>query len=350
MTNSRTIKAASIIFLLAILGAGCDLFSSFDGSWNHGTPRIGEYRPLAWTHNDRLLVEHIPKNDEGSWLFDLAGLYSIDLTGSDLRPVVLNREIGGTIAYAVVSPDGSWIAFAGGGHINLVRTDGTGLAPVIPYPGRVVPGFSWSPDGEWLVYNAIYMDDSHESGLWVVRAKNPEERYQLAWPTEWRERCPHCESEPAVPTGWGMFGPQWLANSSLIAYVPGQQMYQIAVHDRDKARVEFVLTLSPIYGNVHDLRYSHAANKLAFTTMRSQKSTELQTGVLRPDGTSLQWFRHTGDHPIWSPDGRRIAYRRYDLEMDARPCRAGMDEIWIMNADGRNRLQVTHSNRKPYCS
>jgi hypothetical protein len=60
---------------------------------------------------------------------------------------------------------------------------------------------------------------------------------------------------------------------------------------------------------------------------------------MNPDGSAQT--RLTTDplwdaEPEWSPDGTKIAFMQYDLQTLGR-------ELWVMNRDGSNQEQVTHS-------
>ena len=49
-----------------------------------------------------------------------------------------------------------------------------------------------------------------------------------------------------------------------------------------------------------------------------------------------------GVYPVWSPDGSMIAYVKYDLwgsEED------GDGQLWVMNADGTGKKQLTFVRR-----
>lgn len=71
-------------------------------------------------------------------------------------------------------------------------------------------------------------------------------------------------------------------------------------------------------------------------------STELFVlNVAKGVVTQLTWnFRGAGDSdPTWSPNGKQIAFTSD---------RMGRDDIWMVNSNGRNAVQVTH--RPPYMS
>jgi len=82
------------------------------------------------------------------------GLFIADATGQDPpRPVRIatggNLEPGIGVAEAQWSPDGSLIAFRGGGHVFVVRPDGTDLHRIAD---GYVYGLAWSPDSLSLAF------------------------------------------------------------------------------------------------------------------------------------------------------------------------------------------------------
>ena len=347
------ISRVAVIIALAIL-TGCGFLGEDEDEDPYlgirpPYPQVGQYRVADWGPTNRLLVWHTPKKNDGEWIWDSAGLYSMKIDGSDLIPVALNSEVGGTVFEdaAQWSPDGEWIAFAGGGYIYRVRPDGSELTRLVPYPGMVVPGLSWSPDSQWLVYNAIYMDDWSESGLWIVNVFDPDERRQLRWPENWREQCPHCVREADV-RGWSMFMPQWLPDGNTIAYIPGEVHNLIALYDTMTARVDFLFGLNE-GRSIHSLDFSREGDHFVFYAHSTNRDPDLPLGIVRRDAGDYRWIRNGGTNPVWSPDKRKIAFLRYDSAMNVHPCRAGMDEVWVTSVDGRKRRQVTHSNRKPLC-
>jgi Tol biopolymer transport system component len=60
-----------------------------------------------------------------------------------------------------------------------------------------------------------------------------------------------------------------------------------------------------------------------------------QVYVINPDGTGLRKLTSSGKNyrPRWSPDGKRMVYvHQVGAQRD----------LWVMNADGSNKVQVTH--------
>lgn len=81
-----------------------------------------------------LLVKRSPNN---LWIIDLG-------KGTDLR---ITSDFG---QMPVWSPDGSKIAFSGGGGLSIKASNGLGMTETL-LPGAVFP-YSWSPDGGFLVF------------------------------------------------------------------------------------------------------------------------------------------------------------------------------------------------------
>jgi dipeptidyl aminopeptidase/acylaminoacyl peptidase len=83
--------------------------------------------------------------------------------------------------------------------------------------------------------------------------------------------------------------------------------------------------------------WSPDGTKLAFEGVRPfQSANNADIWIVNPDGTGLTNVTQTDDsweeYPAWSPDGSRIAFDAND----------GADtEIFVMNPDGSNRLQLT---------
>lgn len=75
-------------------------------------------------------------------------------------------------------------------------------------------------------------------------------------------------------------------------------------------------------------------SKIAF---QSNRSGDMEIFVMNTDGSNLQQLTHSGGFdggPIWSPDGKKIVF---PSERDQDP------EIYIMDADGTNQKRLTNT-------
>lgn len=102
--------------------------------------------------------------------------------------------------------------------------------------------------------------------------------------------------------------------------------------------------------------------KIAFTSMRNG---DLDIYVMDADGKHVKQLTHELGYdggPFWSYDGKKIAYRAehpktpqeaadYKALLKEGKIRPGNLEIWVMDADGKNKRQITHNgaaNFAPY--
>ena len=96
--------------------------------------------------------------------------------------------------------------------------------------------------------------------------------------------------------------------------------------------------------------------KLVFTSMRSG---DLDIYTMDPDGRNVRQLTHELGYdggPFWSYDGKQIVYRAYHPQTEKEKAdyqallkqnliRPTTLEIWIMNADGSGKRQVTHNGK-----
>ena len=102
--------------------------------------------------------------------------------------------------------------------------------------------------------------------------------------------------------------------------------------------------------------------QIVFTSMRNG---DLDIYTMDADGSNVRQLTHELGYdggPFWSYDGKKIVYRAEHPKTRSRIAdykgllargliRPGNLEIWVMNADGNNKRQVTHNgaaNFAPY--
>ncbi len=199
---------------------------------------------------------------------------------------------------AAISPDGQRLAYglnAPEAHqIWMAYPDGS--APRLVLESRyVVYVFGWSPDGRWLLYTG-------EPG--AAEAGAPSARGKILWrmDREGRQRLP---LQGPFVFGWG-FWPVWSPDGRRVAYVG--------------------------WGEGHDCwqkEESYRADPLCRWRGVEIYVEEVETGSLLP-------LASNAIDPVWSPDGRWLAYSAMDEHEQI--------DLWIAQFDGSGRRRLTYTS------
>jgi Tol biopolymer transport system component len=214
-------------------------------------------------------------------------IYVVNSDGSGRELIVRGVADATTFSW---SPDGRRLAFSGGNRraevIFVVNVDGSGLKRLTQPPrGRKrtedwSQNPSWSPDGKWIAFDGART----ATGNWLI----PDVYVMRA----------DGSAEHRLTGGRGA---QWLTHWS-----------------PDGRRILFEQPVGSVF--------------------KKTKLIDLYT--INPDGSSklkLARVRNEADHcvcAVWSPDGTKIAYEAEGVR--------GRPDIYVMNADGSDRKQLTH--------
>jgi Tol biopolymer transport system component/DNA-binding winged helix-turn-helix (wHTH) protein len=273
----------------------------------------------AWSP-DRRLIAYYSRDRGGIWV--------MPALGGAARQIA---EFGSRPAW---SPDGSMIAFQSeplsellGFHIGsstiwIVSAQGGNAKPITqvgnPTGGHGVP--SWSPDGKRIVFVSREIT---EATLWTVSIEDA----GLKQITRSRNIYDPTYSPdgqyiyyPAVTSGSG-FG-LWKARISPASDPLGEP---VLVVDPGSASFAF----PTISADGKKLAYALLSSTSNLWSVPLSPSSSEATGSPAPitNDTSL---RNTD--PAFSPDGRKIAFGS---------TRSGPSDIWLVDADGKNPVQLT---------
>ena len=242
------------------------------------------------------------------------------------------------------SPDGRRLAFTRGGGSSLeiwvVNADGTGLKQVTRSAGKrrrtdfdFSENPSWSPDGRWLAFDGERrFSAGNGNQVFVIHPDGTGERQLThAQVPEW---------VPAwAPDGRILFE-HWLGRWS----APDPQGNQVFRHD---GRID-LFTINAQGGDRHRIarvrsEFDHCAcaawspdgTQIVYEAAEAGGKPDIW--VMDADGTArMQLTDHPArdENPDWSPDGTQIAFYSE---------RTGNAQIWVIDAGGNSpERRVTH--------
>ncbi len=269
------------------------------------TPQVAPSPTAAPVQGERLVFLYAPP-DPVSRAYekypDAVSIYSANLDGSGLVRVWPSMKSRRSLSLESVSPDGRTLLYSVATFARLLKTglpveikelhrirlDGSGDIKIADR--FVVGSIHWSPDGKWFAYLG------EEDGWPVVHAVRPDgsDLRRLSEPRE---------------------------GSILILAVDGEQNVSWVGCPRVSDSSE---------SGIH------------FPTGCAFRRTS-------PDGKELQPIlpgqRPNFDisPPLFSPDGRQVAYRRVDCK-DSLEFRAACHSLWVSNPDGTGAIEKPWEN------
>jgi TolB protein len=247
-------------------------------------------------------------------------LYVVNADGSDKR--LLARTGGYSYGYEDVawSRDGRTIAFKGESRVLVVNADGSGHRNMTRAWHNVLP--NWSPDGRRIVF--VRVQPGQLTDIYVMNADGSGVRRLTR------------DDRSGFPI--------WSPNGRKIAFM------RFDVSRRPGRKPRYVWTSAVWVMNADGSgkrrlargmpsAWSPDGRRIAFTRPAYIEPHEPGMYVVNADGTGQQRLNTVSfGSAVWSPDGQRIAFRR------ARPgTRGRVNDIYVMNADGRGELNVSQS-------
>ena len=242
--------------------------------------------------------------------------FNMRLDGSDAREFTGPDE-GLPYGYSL-SPDGQRVAFhlasREGYQIWTCDTRGGNRVKVAAQPGHLYFGPSWSPDGQWLVFQDCHapVDPGHDwSDVCVCRPDGTGFRMLTEGQSLWFA----ATYGTASHRGGGSNVPVWTQDGHILAplRIPGSRVpweYQSQRPDTDHFNRDF--KPDQARGGTAIARIDPQTGSIVFLTPRAE-------GV---------WdFRCTE-----SPDGHRIAFCRAET--------GGVPRLWVMDRKGRHSQEI----------
>jgi Tol biopolymer transport system component len=180
--------------------------------------------------------------------------------------------------------------------VYSMNPDGTGKHEVSQFNPDFIGGISWSPDGKKIAFS------NRTATIFTVNADGSD--------------------ETPIDFSGGEGDPAWSPDGTRIAFQKGGDIYAM---DPDGTNQTPTTT-----GAAFDAApaWSPDGKKIAFECTRGP------TGIWVMDANGANpVFIAPGSRPNWSPDGAKLAFARSG---------GSSQEIFVMNADGTNQVQLTN--------
>ena len=267
-------------------------------------------------------------------------LFTIDPDGSHLEQItrleIRNSSIPGA-EQATWSRDGKTIIFDSDYQrtkrfvISLftIKPDGTGLERVPLDVGQFTGAPAFSPDGKLISFDwDASAEVLHEQGIDVANADGSE----LGRLTALRQ-----PNVLDLRSNWSPDG-RWIIFTELRG--PGQSAI-LKIRPDSSGLVE----LTPWALNANNAKWSPDGSRIAFNSHNDpQPGQSANLYTMAPDGTGVvPLTRYRGGKLNayiggWSPDGKQIVFHLRGADPDS----PGVNQLFIVDADGRNMRQLTH--------
>jgi Tol biopolymer transport system component len=258
-------------------------------------------------------------------------VYAVDPDGSNRQLVSNNSETGQW------SPDGSRIALftdLGERLFNFDTGDSVDIGlPSDRYPDLALFCGVWSPDGKRLACEGFGQTDSSLNGVYTLRASDGGGLQRVTYEPN-GDDCPSDYS----PNG-----------KRLIVTRSSDTTYELDTVKLDGSGLRRINPQGMNDFNFCNGSWSPQGNEIVFSAHVPNGDYHSSVWVVHSDGTGLRQIPIAGPcgglsadpstygcfNPVWSPDGRKIAFGRNQDD--------GQRDLYTVNADGSGLFQVTNT-------
>ncbi|MBI4726712.1 PD40 domain-containing protein [candidate division TA06 bacterium] len=247
---------------------------------------------------------------------DSLGIWLINIDGSERKFLLPGGSLPDWI------PDGSKLAFNGYGTKQIFVADSNGQNIVQLTTGGRNFFPSWSPDGKRIAWDTNYNDSLGANVIWLMdnygSNKKDISQHQVG---EWRM-------------------PDWFPDGRIVHIrYPGGNVFSSEIFIMD-SNGQNSLRLTNNFSTDYNPKVSPDGSKISWSSGASGEAPQIW--VMNSNGSGLVKLTiEGGNAPCWSPDGSKIAYS-YIGSGYGPQC----GSIWIMNADGTNKKQLTYNWRR----
>ena len=284
----------------------------------------GERGPIAFSH--------FAAADEG----DRSSVFSVESPG---QPALRLAGLANLSWFSDYSPDGRRIIFTrtpvnGPDVLYTMKSDGTDRARLSTGCSGECLGDSsaaWDPTGSRIVFERAFGPIAHDTAARVeLHVANRDGGNETTIPLALDRQEPH-------DAQWAPDGDRLAVNILNVRNRKPKFGSAIYVLRPDGTGLE---QITPPKLNAGSPDWSPSGNRIVFNShYEGQATSEIYT--VRPDGSDLHRVRHQREgrnafEPVYSPDGKRIAFVQTDPD--------NPPHIWTMRSDGTRRHQLTYGD------
>ena len=318
LTSRRVVAIAAMIGLAGLLVAPALAIGDHILELLSGKSKPGDVQTPAWSPDGRKLA--FVSQRDGNF-----EIYVMNADGS--APENLTRQPEND-SHPSWSRDGRRIAFVsrrdGNSEIYVMNADGSGLRNLTRTPSNELDP-AWSPDGRAIAFvqkkctggrRDPACATAYETSLFVVNA----DESGLRRLTTRQAR---------------LFNPSWSADGKTIRY--GRSLVYA-----DGSGLRELPRNVPLAGVWSPDGQRIAVVQVAHSFADARNPTKLGLFVMNADGSNARRVaaKATSGQPAWSPNGRRIAFRRYDGQLGIG---RGNSDLFAVNADGSGLRRLTRN-------